>query len=242
VTDNKERFVLYEYLLFFWKKKWLFVILPIVTLLLGALLSMLQSANYTGKAIVYVGDLSGGIKDPVLVQNKYSNIDRDISLNVKVDQPDQITFTVKGDDKDKVDDILADITSSYYDDLETKSKKILQITDDGIKLKTERAKILDDILKTFSAQIDTGNLDEEEQARLVEYEDNLLELTESILRMEKDINTFEKPEIIKEEVNSDPKNIRTNMILGFVAGIFLTILSLIVWKYILNARRFYNHD
>jgi capsular polysaccharide biosynthesis protein len=242
VTDNKERFVLYEYLLFFWKKKWLFVILPIVTLLIGALLSTLQSANYTGKAIVYVGDLNGGIKDPGLVQKKFSDLDKDISLNVKVDQPDQITFTVKGDDKDKVEEVLGSIKTKYYNDLSKKSETILQITDDGIKLKRERAKILDDILKTFSAQIETGNLDEEEQARLVEYEDNLLELTESILRMEKDLETFEQPEIIKEEVNSDPKNVRTNMILGFVAGIFLTILTLIVWKYILNARRFYNHD
>jgi capsular polysaccharide biosynthesis protein len=242
VTENKERFVLYEYLSFFWKKKWLFVILPIVALLIGALLSMLQSANYTGKAIVYTGDVRGIITDPEYAQDKYGKLVSNNSLEVKVDQQDQVTFIVKGDDEDEVKEELKTISSKYYKALKQKAKVDIDVTKEGIKMKEERETVLKQILPAFVKLLEQGKLDEEELTRFLEYDYNLKEVTESIKRMNEDIKLYEHPQVIKDEVNQDPKHLRTNMLLGFVAGIFLTILTLIVWKYIVNARRFYKHD
>jgi capsular polysaccharide biosynthesis protein len=242
VTENKERFVLYEYLSFFWKKKWLFVILPIVALLIGALLSMLQSANYTGKAIVYVGDLRGGSVDPEIIQSKYGSKVTENSLEVKVDQKDQITIIVKGDDTKTIQKELDAVANGVMKELKDDEKLVIDITQKGIDQKKVKEELLTKLVTLFGKQASRGDVDEEEQTRLVEYQYNLQEYSDSIQRMEEDIQLFESPELLNNEVTTDPKHLKTNMLLGFVAGIFLTIITLIVWKYIVNARRFYKHD
>lgn len=242
MTENKERFVLYEYLSFFWKKKWLFVILPIVALLIGALLSMLQSANYTGKAIVYTGDVRGIITEPEYVESKYSKfVSKNTSLEVKVDKQSQVTIIVKGDDKKSINQTLSKISSGYYKELEKKADRVIEVTEKSKKLKENRLSSLEKILPALEEQLQYGDLDIDEETRLLEYQHTFKELSESIQRMDKDLLIYEHPLVIEDEVNQDPKHLRTNMLLGFVAGIFLTVLSLIVWKYIVNARRFYKH-
>ncbi|MBH0173796.1 hypothetical protein IHV09_09515 [Fictibacillus sp. 23RED33] len=242
MTENKERFVLYEYLSFFWKKKWLFVILPIVALLIGALLSMLQSANYTGKAIVYVGDVRDISTDPEIIQSRYKDKVTKNSLEVKVDQKDLITILVKGDDREEIKKELNDVVKGLNSDLKAEAKLMIDVTQVGIDQKTKKQELLSELIEAFIKQSEAGDVDLEEQTRLLEYQYNLQEYSDSIQRMEEDIKLFENPKTIDNEVTTDPKHLKTNMLLGFVAGIFLTIITLIVWKYIVNARRFYKHD
>nr|WP_231618272.1 Wzz/FepE/Etk N-terminal domain-containing protein [Fictibacillus sp. 23RED33] len=227
---------------FFWKKKWLFVILPIVALLIGALLSMLQSANYTGKAIVYVGDVRDISTDPEIIQSRYKDKVTKNSLEVKVDQKDLITILVKGDDREEIKKELNDVVKGLNSDLKAEAKLMIDVTQVGIDQKTKKQELLSELIEAFIKQSEAGDVDLEEQTRLLEYQYNLQEYSDSIQRMEEDIKLFENPKTIDNEVTTDPKHLKTNMLLGFVAGIFLTIITLIVWKYIVNARRFYKHD
>lgn len=203
---------------------------------------MLQSANYTGKAIVYVGDVRDISTDPEIIQSRYKDKVTKNSLEVKVDQKDLITILVKGDDREEIKKELNDVVKGLNSDLKAEAKLMIDVTQVGIDQKTKKQELLSELIEAFIKQSEAGDVDLEEQTRLLEYQYNLQEYSDSIQRMEEDIKLFENPKTIDNEVTTDPKHLKTNMLLGFVAGIFLTIITLIVWKYIVNARRFYKHD
>jgi len=83
MTNDKKQYVFYEYLKFFYRKKWLFLLLPIIGLVIGAMFSMIQERQYEyeGEALVYLGgvDNQSFVDGDIIEANYTPEGDVDIS-------------------------------------------------------------------------------------------------------------------------------------------------------------------
>jgi uncharacterized protein involved in exopolysaccharide biosynthesis len=241
-VHEEKRFVLYNYIVFFWKKKWLFLLLPLITLVLAFVLSMLQPVEYQGRTIIYTGDLKESETDPEVIKNLYKDNANGVDFSVEVFERGQLVFTVTGDHPSKVKDSISKISEKHFDVLNEKYDEIIKITQEGIDRKEKHLESLNELTALYKDQLTDNALSDEEQSRMTELQLASVEIEEQIDNMNKDIALFEKPQQLDTTVTESGRNQKPILVLGFVSGLFLSLLTLILWKYIEEARRYRKND
>ncbi|AZB44561.1 hypothetical protein CEF21_20990 [Bacillus sp. FJAT-42376] len=239
----EKRNYLYEYLMYFWKKKWLIVGIPVVAAILAYGLSAVMSKGYEGKANFYTAKIKDDyLTDPdvmeAVYQKKYGN-----KLKIEVLGQSKVEFSVKGKDEDAVDKILNQSSDEYFSALKSKYNEVVEITEqkkanyEGRLKSAEKSHgVMSDKLQT-----DFDNLNGEDFAVLsdaVSTEDKLISTYEDSIEGNKiDLLNYVEPLMLSKDVSKQDNHAKANTIVAFILGLFLTLFGLMLAKYLHDARR-----
>lgn len=244
---EKKPFVFYEFLLFFWKKKVFFIIIPLIVTLIGygSSFIILNKAKYVGQTTVFTGSIQlKAMNDPANLVSQFGDgVDGEIDAYVSSDS--YIKIKVFNDDKDELTKDLNEMTDKIEAALLQSYDSRLEITEKNLKSHEDRQVQLSEAMDIYLERLN-GDLTVEES---LEYTELLakteVEMTDASTKAQRIINDlafFEKPSVIRNDVKP-ANNYRTELtIAGFVLGVFMTFLILALWKYILDARRYFSHD
>jgi hypothetical protein len=247
LAGENQKFVLYEYMLFFWKKKVWFLLIPLVTAVISLLIGQLflHKPAYTGKAVVFTGAVN--IKDltnPENIRAKLPNIKNELDIVVTEDK--YVKITVEGDNKTSVQKELHKVISKYNDQLQQHSQQRLEITELYLQSLEERIDVLQKAIKRYNEKLDSQTITPQQLESttdlLIEAENNLTEVMERAHRIRSNLVFYEKPAVLSETVFKSKTYLGQTIAIGIILGVFLTFIVLILMKYVLDARRYYQHD
>jgi capsular polysaccharide biosynthesis protein len=245
--SEERRYPLYEYLQFFWKKKWLLLFIPISFAAIAALLSFMTAKGYEGTLIYYTSSIkTDQLTDPDMLLEYYRSKYPEKEIDVNVVQKERVQFKVNGDNSEEVKKTLQDIASDYDARLMKEYNVRKDKTEYDIETYKKRLAEADQSLKLIKKAVQ-----KEESFTLESYsellislsnmEEQVLKLETKIKNMKTDLIFFEKPKQVTLTVEKEQNNAMANSIIAFALGVFFTILSLMLWKYILDARKAVHH-
>ncbi|MCD7034472.1 hypothetical protein LRR81_09500 [Metabacillus sp. GX 13764] len=239
-TEKRDYF--YEYILYFWKKKWLIIGIPVIVAILAFAASQLLAKGYEGTATYYAASPKVNyLDDPELIQAEYGD---KYGMKVEPTESKKVKFTVEGKDRKTVQDVLTKGTNAYEKALMDNYNSRLESTQ---KYKDIYEKRLATIEKTFQIQNDLQankglSWQEENASKLAEgvsiNNDTVTNLQDTVKGMETDLFFFkkDKPRLMSKEITKQSNHAKANTIIGFVFALFLTLLGLMLSKYIGDAR------
>ncbi|PLR73688.1 hypothetical protein [Bacillus sp. UMB0728] len=244
---EQKKFVLYEYLLFFWKKKWSFLIIPIIFALLGFAASYVIStdAKYTGNATLFTGSIKlKALTNPEnIIKDFGDGVDGEVDAFVSSDS--YIKIKIKQDDREELKKDLnamaGRIESALVKDYDLRK----EVTENYLQVLDERAENLNASIRAMEPILERDLPITQYQDITLSYTAAQSELSETTVakqRVTNDLNTFEPPSVIVNQVTQADTNKTELTIAGLILGVLFTLVFLIFWKYIIEARRYYNHD
>ncbi|MDE3840178.1 hypothetical protein C0966_12560 [Bacillus methanolicus] len=249
MTEEKKRYVLYEYLLYFWKKKWFFVIVPLITAVLvaGAVYFVKNDYKYTGQAIVFTGSIDARyLTNPKNIMANAMEEGIKNELDVFVSEKGHVKFTMKGDSKSQVEAELKNVIKNYNEDLLENYQKRLDASTVYLERLEESVVKKEKALDDYYQELESNNLSPAEYHDLtdliIETERQLAEEEKTAHRMRSDLAFFEKPKILSEEVYKSKTYIPEGIAVGVILGLVVTVALLMLLKYLGDARRHYDHD
>jgi hypothetical protein len=246
LTEEKKQFVLYEYLLYFWRKKWFFLIVPLITTIIvaSAIYMLKVDKKYTGQMIVFTGSIN--LQDLTNDNNILSNFkDLNADLDIFVSEKGQVKFTIKGDSKDDVRQKLSHIEEVYIKDLKSQSDAQLKKSTDEQKEYEDKVDTLNDALDIYEDKLEEDLSDAKHENISLIIIETLEELSHAETRVNKikgDLLFFEKPEVLFQTVHPTKTYLKESIAIGLILGVLLTVALLMLLKYLGVARRNYNHD
>ncbi|MCC3356916.1 Wzz/FepE/Etk N-terminal domain-containing protein [Bacillus sp. REN16] len=251
--SEQNQYILYGYLQFLWKKKWLIILATVIGMGLGYAYTLTQQTKYTSKAIVFTGMIENrDLSKPEIIQNDYKHLLTEIApsdFSVAIPMDNQINLTLVGSDKSIVESDLTKIANQIVKDLTVKYDVQRQAMEDYVNALSEQVDatnyLLNNILKESSSGVSKDvmeQLNSDSQLVYLEgkfYNANTKELLyyagEELAKMVK-----HNPRISGDDVNTSenkPSSIKF-IILGGAAFFQLMLIIVILWKYIINARQF----
>lgn len=248
LSTQEKRFVLYEYLLFFWSKKWAFLIIPVIMIGLGALASQLflKETPYQGKATVFTGSIkSKGVTDPEIVESKYKDFVTG-GFDAYVARDSYIRLTVNGDNTETIESELNKVTDSLINDLQVQAGLRINNTTNYIATLESRVAVLEQAEEIYEKELQRVDieLDEHDNYRELEVwtKGQITETNATLNRVRGDLLFFEKPMLVSSQVGKTNTYLKESMALGAILGLLATVAFLMLWKYLFDARRYYEHD
>ncbi|MCM3403665.1 hypothetical protein [Cytobacillus oceanisediminis] len=244
MSEDKKRFVLYEYLMYFWKRKHYFLIVPIITMLLagGAVYFLKKDMPYTGQAVVY----TGGVTSPDLTRenNIAARFPDEENLEIFVSSK-QVKFTKIGNTVKEVEQSLNRVTEKYEDDLIENFEGRIKASEVYLKSLDTRVTVLQKAIASYNQELEKGLAQDQYEdftALLIETEKELSEADATAHRMRSDIEFFKKeePKILFENVTQSKTYFKEGAAIGLILGLVLTVLLLALMKYLSEGRRYYN--
>ncbi|HWJ76488.1 MAG TPA: hypothetical protein VNR61_00235 [Niallia sp.] len=242
MKEDKRRYVFYEYLLFFWKKKIWFIILPVILILLAIGLSAFQKVTYSGNSTVYIGDVKiSELTKPDVLAGYYIDEKEENGTNSNITAvTGKITFHVNGEKKTNVENRLNELTDKYikemmakYDELLSLEKEKVRLYSEQVEKKSARVKELQD----FSLSLE--GLEGQRYQYMIDNLDGLIsDYEEKLILAQYEVKNFEEPKVIKKEVTENKESTSSNVIIALLGGLFLSLVLLTFWKYIEDARRY----
>ncbi|WML46856.1 hypothetical protein RCG23_14555 [Neobacillus sp. PS3-34] len=249
MTEEKRPYVLYEYLLYFWKKKWFFVIIPLImaVLVAGAVYVMKSKGKpaYTGEASIYTGSISSkDLTNDENIKAKFLNIK---NLDVIVSEKGVVKFTITGKSKAQVQKSLDEVSSEYTDLLQKKADDQIATSNVYLTSLEDRVKALENASKHYQKKLDDPTTPPVEFSKLsdliIETKKNRYDAEATAHRMRSDQVFFEKPKELTKTVHAKKTYIAQSVAIGIILGLVLTVALLILLKYLGDARRYYKqHD
>lgn len=248
--NEENRFVLYEYLLFFWRKKWLFVVIPVLFVLAAVLFSLIQPKAYEGTSVVYVGGVDAEpLTTPRLFVNQFNDEIPDhlrSSLSVQVLANNQVLVSVTGSNPTEVAAGVQSFTDRYYGALLGNYQARVDATEAFLAIINQRVDALTNSLEYYKDQLKNENLPVEVINRYMETamfdENQLMAYMERGQRLKTDLLFFEQPEIVSTSTKQASNHLKANIVVGFALGVIFSLIALMLWKYIIDARRKLKHD
>lgn len=246
---EQKRFVLYEYLVFFWKKKAFFLIIPLTFTLIGFGGSYLvpKEGKYVGNATVFTGSIKlKALTNPISIEADYGKDVHGV-MDIYVSSESYIKIKIYDDNKERLEQDLQKMTAGVEWALVDSFDRRYKATEDAIALNQRKYDALEEgVLASSSAKLESNNLTIEETSHIT----SLLEYTEfemastatSISKMKGDLEFFEPPSIVSLNVNEVDTYKLEFSLAGLILGVFATVLILMLWNYINEARRNYSHD
>lgn len=245
---EQKRFALYEYLVFFWKKKIFFLIIPILFMLLGFGASYVipKDGKYVGNATVF----TGSIKQKALTNpsNVVATYGKDVHgvIDAYVSSESYVKIKIFDDNKERLEKDLQKMAAGVEQGLVDSYDLRYKTTEDIIKNNETTFAQLNDVITVSNERLASEDLTIEETEEIT----TLLEKSEadaakaqtSIQSMKTDLAFFEKPGIVSQEVGVTNTYKVELTLAGLVLGIIAAILFLMLWKYINEARRYFKHD
>jgi hypothetical protein len=244
LSAEKQRFVLYEYLLYFWNKKMMFLIIPPIVVLLtflGAKL-VLDNEKYTGRALVFTGTVNlKDLTNPDNIVAKFPHVKNE--LEVFVPEEKYVKFTLKGNDQKSVQEELDRIVTEYNKALQEHSQRRLDTTMTNLNWLEKQVKVLQTSIEHYNEKLDSQTLTakqiESTTDLLVEAENALTETMEKVNDIRNNLVFYEKPAVLSETVAPSKSYTKEIIAIGLVLGVFLTFIVLTFMKYVFDARRYY---
>ena len=244
MREEKKRFVLYEYLMYFWKRKHYFLIVPIITMLLvgGAVYFLKKDMPYTGQAVVY----TGGVTSPDLTRenNIAARFADEEDLEIFVSSK-QVKFIHKGETEKEVAGSLNKITETYKKELLANYNMRLEASSVYLNsLEEHRVPTLKNAIVNYKKELLDNGLTPTQYGDLTdliaETEEELSDAEATVHRMRSDLAFFEAPNILSETVTKSKTYLKEGAAIGLILGLLLTVLLLALMKYLSEGRRYYN--
>lgn len=242
-NQKQHHFVFYEYLLFFWKKKNLFLIIPLIFILGATLLSLFHKETYTGQAIVYVGGVTpDSAINPDLIQADYKKhlpAELKASFQVIVPKSGQISIQLTGENKDQVETSLNKIVNNYMASLTKVYDKRYESLSQYAKTLANRIEELQQSTSYYSEKVKANPAHTANSELLIENQKELATAQERLQIAETDLLFLEQErprEILPPTVSKQPSPFVSNLIVGFILGIFTSLFILIIMKYLHDAK------
>ncbi len=244
---EKKKFVLYDYLVFFWKKKIFFLIIPLIFTLLGFGASYVvpNDGKYVGKATIFTGGVKlKSLTDPeIIVAEHGSDVNGKIDAYVSSDS--HVKIKIYDDNKEQLEKDLKKMVSSVEKSLLDSYELRYNITNDSVVTAESKLKELHDVLKVTVDELEKGATIETstELAKTIEWTQLEIADTEAkISRIKGDLAFFEPPSVDLKPVTTVNTYKTELTIAGLILGVIGTVLILMMWKYIIEARRYNSHD
>src|SRR5690606_8693552 len=100
---------------YFWRKKLIILILPIILIAVAIILSFFQKPTYTGVATIYIGSVEKAAwTEPDLIKNELKNGKSDFpNVTIASAGDKRINFIMSGLNKNNITSSLENITNSY---------------------------------------------------------------------------------------------------------------------------------
>lgn len=236
--------ILYQYLLFIWKKKFYLIGFTIFCMVVAAILSYNPKPIYTSTALVFTGNAKNDkITKPHLIVEEYEEeISKELrnSFDAKIKEDFQITLTLSGENKEIVEKELKKVTEKYTNELKTRYNEQYDNLQNLVQTLEEREKKIKEEIKYYDQMLtkETNEellttymiLLEEKAQRLDKYIDDLHEANAKLV-------LFESPELMDITTVASKNNLLRNTLLGGAFGFQLMLIILVLWKYIIDARR-----
>ncbi|PGT81082.1 hypothetical protein [Bacillus sp. AFS040349] len=246
MSEQKE-YLFYKNLKFIWSKKWILLIIPIVIALIVSAISLLGDREYVGKAFFYTSSLDRDeLTDDDLLNNKYITGTEDVEINFSVVSRGKVQIKIVGNNKEDVQSKLTSLGTQYLEDLQEEHKFLYDATDKSLKSYQQNLEIIEPLnekiieatealegQETSDKYIELLNSAVTNQQLLLEYENG-------VYRKDVDLKMFEKPELLSEEITKSDNYLVQNMVISFALSFFLTLLGIMLWRYIREARRALN--
>jgi len=245
---EQKKFVLYEYLVFFWKKKAFFIIIPLIFTLLGYGASYVipKDGKYVGNATIFTGSIK--LKALTNPSNIVAQFGEDIKgeIDAFVSSESYVKLKLYNDNKEQLEKDLEKMASAVEKSLLDNYDLRYKITKDQVVMAETKLNKLYDVLEVATDKLENGNMPIEEAKDVVSTIDwTEMEISDTearIARINGDLAFFEEPSVNRQKVTV-VNTYKTELSLaGLIFGVFATILILMLWKYILEARRYNSHD
>lgn len=248
---EQKKFALYEYLVFFWKKKVFFLIIPLLFTLLGFGASYLvpKEGKYVGSASIFTGSIK--LKALTNPANIVSTFGKDVKgeIDAFVSSESYVKFKIYSDNKEELEKDLQNMTAKIEEKLVENYELRYSITEEGVKSNEIQLEQSNDVVRVITDKLENRNNLAVEQIEditttLEKTEAKVSELQTRIQNMKSDLAFFEKPGTLDETVKvTETNTYKLELSLaGLILGIFATFFILMLWKYINEARRYSSHD
>jgi uncharacterized protein involved in exopolysaccharide biosynthesis len=238
---EKIKYPVYDYIKFIWKKKLLLIGFTILCMVIGAGVSYTKQTVYTSTVLVFTGNGNNDeLSKPDLIKSKYKKelpVALQNSLDVKAD-PYQITLSLSGPNKESVESNLTKVADQYTKDL-TEEYNIQYGALENYRNALEKViKQTEEAVSQYNQLI----LETTDQNQLFNYTEVLINQMDSeykadLLEVEKDLAIAEEPERNNVTTTQTSNNLFRNTLLAGAFGFQLMLVLLVLWKYIINARR-----
>ena len=245
LAENK-KFVLYEYLVFFWKKKIFFLIIPLIFALLGLGASYLipKDGKYLGNATIFTGSIK--LKALTNPSNIIAQFGQDINgeIDAYVTSESYVKLKIYNDNKEQLEKDLEKMSTAIEKSLLDSYDLRYDITNDSVVKAETKLTELRDVLRVAVDRLENASVEEtKDLTSTIEWTEMEIADTEAkISRITGDLAFFEPPSVNRQEVTVVNTYKKELSAAGIILGVFATFLILMLWKYIIEARRYSNHD
>ena len=240
MAENK-KYRLYDSLEFFWKKKVWFIIIPVILALLGYLGAMVipKDGDYVGKSTLFTGSVKlEALTNPEHIKTKYGQHFTG-TTEVFVPTRSYIKVETHGNNKEELTKELTQFNDQLIEGLMAQHDKVVKGTETYANTQAAQVATLQTAIESYK-----GILSETENLTVVNNFAALLSTAEMDLknalateqRVRNDIITYEQPALSNTYVVETKSYGLEGAIAGFILGILAAILTLSLWKYILEAR------
>jgi hypothetical protein len=240
LPESRDRFVLYEYLLFFWKKKWILILLPILGIIIALGLGLTKQATYVANLSYYIGNMEDdALANQALIKAGLSN-DIENRVNIQVANS-SVSFDSTSHDQDELKKIFSKVSKEYGTKLNNHSKKDEKLRKEYLTSLKDGKKRLETNIREYEDKVKDPNIDIDVKIgymdMIPELERRLSDYTDSINTEQLNESNYQKPVKTSFTISEQSSFTKSSVLVGFVLGLFLSICLLTLWKYILDARR-----
>jgi Chain length determinant protein len=240
---EKIKYPVYDYIKFIWKKKLLLIGFTILCMVIGAGLSYMKPTVYTSTAVVFTGNGNNDeLSKPDLIAGKYNEEFPELnnSLNAKAD-PYQITLSLSGPNKEAVESNMKKVAEQYETDLREDFEKLKNNMEVYKNALEKEVKELEKAIPQYEKLIQETS----SNSKHITYSDiliNKMRLVDKyradLYETKIDLDLLEEPaERSLKTIQSSNNNLLRNSLLAGAFGFQLMLVLLVLWKYIINARR-----
>lgn len=247
MEDTKRHFyVFYDYLVFFWNKRSILLLIPVLLLIAGLLISFLIPTVYEGKAEFYVGEkLGDSVGDPkVVTKMLQEKLPKEMQANLQATVPKfkHIQIHYQSNDQKAGEKVLKNVAKTFATHLSTLHEQKRSLLQQYIDLQKKRIQSLEETVKLYHDRLNKSN--PTELQIMLQSEQELTALQEQVYLTKLDLYDYEqqKPKLTSpvsiEQITLQKKspNYFANSLIGFLSGIIIAIFALIFWKYFEDAK------
>jgi hypothetical protein len=248
LSNEQEKFVFYQYLKFFWKRKLVLILVPVLMALLfvGVYYLVFYEEVYVGKSSIYTGAVvADSIANPTNLQGKYKEDVEKVpgitSFQISNTGFGYLSVNIVGEKSNEVYNQLDKVTSRIETVLVEEANQRLKVTEDKIKLFESHIELLQRYIENPN-EVNNSMNELGEDYNINSKGEALLEqtsLARSIHDMKTDITFYENPEILTVNHEKSKSYIVESALIGLIIGAILALVLLILLKYIHDARNYF---
>ncbi|WP_077619739.1 Wzz/FepE/Etk N-terminal domain-containing protein [Litchfieldia sinesaloumensis] len=242
--EQQNQYVLYGYLTFLWKKKWLILLATIIGMGLGYGYSSLQKVTYSSIANVYTGTAQNEeLSKVALIKGKYKKMlpdDLKEGFNATIPDNNVISLHLVGSNDSKVKENIESVAKEFEEDLKENYSLQEQAIRDyynflDSQIKSPEGLLNDDyknnLIKSLPESLNTNIVENILTMQLAYMEENFHQLDIQLSKLK-------EPYISEIIHNANKPSSLRYIVLGGAAFFQLMLIIVILWKYIINARQF----